>query len=157
MARQGVKHLVPCLCVLPQLSKLKKPPTHEFDVFSMLDDESGDFDVTFVQCDNCGVVHKVIDVCTSAIIRGRDESKSVVTLADVQGSVPAELAAQLTKHAVSLATWQQVAWIVETMKWGSTVVLTSEYIENARQGKVMVILGETLFKIINFTNETVAG
>lgn len=157
MARQGVKHLVRCVCVLPQLSKLKDPPSHEFTVFSVYDDASNDFEPTFVQCDNCGVVHKVIDVCTSTIMRGREEMSSVVTIEDVRGSVPENLAALLEQNKADLPTWQQVAWIVEDKRWGASVVLTSEYIDGTRQGKALTILGETLFKVTNFTNETVAG
>jgi len=157
MAKQGVKHLVECVCVLPQLSKLKNPPTHEFVVFSIYDDSSDDFEASFVQCDNCGVVHKVIDICSSSILHGRDEMKSIVRIEDVKNAVPAALASILEQHNVDLPTWQQVAWVVEANQWGSPIILTSEYIDGTRQGKVMTILGETLYKISNFTNETVVG
>lgn len=157
MAKQGIKHLVRCVCVLPQLSKLKDPPSHEFKVFSVLDDDAGEFETSFVQCDNCGVVHKVVNVCESTILAGRDEMSSIVTVDDVKNAVPANLAALLEQNNVDLPTWQQVAWIVEEKQWGSTLVLTSEYIEGTRQGKALTILGETLYKVSNFTNETVAG
>ncbi len=157
MAKQGVKHLVECVCVLPQLSKQKNPPSHEFVVFSVYDDSLDDFEASFVQCDNCGVVHKVVDICSSSILRGRDEMKSIVRIEDVKPSVPPTLAAILEQHNVDLPTWQQVAWVVEEKQWGSPIILTSEYIDGTRQGKVMTVLGETLYKISNFTNETVAG
>jgi len=157
MAKQGVKHLVKCVCVLPQLSKLKNPPSHEFVVFSVYDDSHDDFEASFVQCDNCGVVHKIIDVCSSSILYGRDEMKSIVRIEDVKNAVPTALASILEQHNVDLPTWQQVAWVIEDKQWGTPVVLSSEYIDGTRQGKVMTILGETLFKINSFTNETVAG
>jgi len=154
VAKHGVKHLVKCVCVLPQLSKQKDPPSHEFTVFSIYDDDPEDFETSFVQCDNCSVIHKVTDVCVSSILRGRDEMKSIVTLDDVKGSVPSKLAAILDQNKVDLPTWQQVAWIVETKQWGAYVILTSEYVDGARQGKIMTILDDTLYKISNFTNET---
>lgn len=157
MAKQGVKHLVKCVCTLPQLSKLQNPPTHEFKVFSTFDDEGAGFESSFVQCDNCGVVHKVTDVCTSTILRGRDEMSSVVTIDDVKHAIPQNFAAILEQNRADLPTWQQVAWVLEEKQWGTSVVLTSEYIDGTRQGKIMTILGDTLFKISNFTNETVAG
>lgn len=157
MAKQGVKHLVKCVCVLPQLSKLKDPPTHEFKVFSSYDDDGAGFEPSFVQCDNCGIVHKVIDVCTSVIQRDRDEMSSVITIEDVKHSVPQNFAVILEQHHADLPTWQHVAWVVEEKKWGTQIVLAAEYIDGTRQGKVMTILGETLFKIGNFTSETVAG
>ncbi len=157
MAKQGVKHLVKCVCVLPQLSKLSNPPSHEFKVFSAYDDEGSGFESTFVQCDNCGIVHKVIDVCTSTIQRDRDEMTSLVTIEDVKHSMPPNLATILEQNRVDLATWQHVSWIIEEKQWGASIVLTSEYIDGTRQGKIMTILGESLFKLNNFTNETVAG
>ena len=156
MAKQGGKHLVKCVCVLPQLSKQKNPPSHEFVVFSTYDDDIGDFDATFVQCDNCGVVHKVIDLCTSVIQRGRDDLKSVVTVDDIRKSVPPAMAEVLDQHKVDLPTWQQLAWIIEEKQWGTPVILSSEYVDGVRQGKAMTIIGESLYKISNFMNETVA-
>lgn len=156
MAKQGGKHLVKCVCVLPQLSKQKNPPSHEFVVFSVYDDDVGDFEATFVQCDNCGVVHKVVDLCASVILRGKDELKSVVTVDDVKKSVPPQMAEVLEQHRVDLPTWQQLAWIIENKLWGSHIILSSEYFDGVRQGKIMTIIGETLYKIGNFMNETAA-
>jgi hypothetical protein len=134
MSRVGVKHLVKCVCVLPQLSKMPNPPSHEFPVFSVYDDASTDFETT--------------------ILRGRDDLRSVITLDDVKNAVPEKLAAVLEHHRADLATWQQVAWIVETKAWGSSAVLTSEYIDGTKQGKSLMVMGETIFKIVPFTNET---
>ena len=157
MAKQGVKHLVKCVCVLPQLSKLPDPPSHEFKVFSVHDDVTDEFEQSFVQCDNCGVVHKVTDVCTSTILRGRDEMSSVVTIEDMRNAVPQNFAVLLDQNKVDLPTWQQVAWTLEEKRWGTSIVLASEYIDGTRQGKIVTILGETLYKISSFTSETVAG
>lgn len=154
MAKSGIKHLVKCVCVLPQLSKQNDPPAHEFVVFSTYDDDLNEFDASFVQCNNCGVVHKVVDVCKSAIMKGRDELKSVVTVDEVKSSLSDKLAAVLEQHAVDLPTWQNVAWIVENSLWGSSVTLSSEYIDGVKQGKSIVILGESLYKIATFTLET---
>jgi hypothetical protein len=154
MARVGVKHLIKCVCVLPQLSKVPNPPSHEFPVFSVYDDAADDFEATFVQCSNCGIVHKITDICMSTIIRGRDELRAVITLDDVKNAVPEKLAAILEHHRVDLATWQQVAWVVETKAWGTSTVLTSEYIDGTKQGKSLAIMGESLFKIVPFTHET---
>lgn len=156
MAKQGGKHLVRCVCVLPQLSKQKNPPTHEFVVFSVYDDEAGTFESSFVQCDNCGVIHKVVDLCVSSIMRGRDELKSVVTVDDVKRSVPTAMAEVLEQYRADLPTWQQLAWIIEEKQWGSSVILASEYIDGVRQGKIMTVIGETLYKISGFMNETAA-
>ncbi len=156
MAKQGGKHLVRCSCVLPQLSKQKNPPDHEFVVFSVYDDETGEFDASFVQCDNCGVIHKVVEFCVSVILRGRDELKSVVTVDDLKKSVSAPMAEVLEQNRADLPTWQQLAWIIEEEQWGTPVILSSEYLEGVRQGKIMTVIGKTLYKISNFMNETAA-
>jgi hypothetical protein len=156
MAKQGVKHLVKCVCVLPQLRRRQDAPTHEFPVFSICGDTLDDFETSFVQCDNCGVVHKVTDVCTSSILHGRDEMKSIVTIQDVKNTVPSKMAEVLDQHKVDLPTWQLAAWVVEAKQWGTPIVISSEYIDGTRQGKVMTIISETLYKISNFTSETVA-
>lgn len=156
MAKHGVKHLVKCVCVLPQLRNLKDPPSHEFPVFSIYGDTDDDFETSFVQCDNCGVVHKITDICTSLVLHGRDEMKSIVTIQDVKNSVPPKMAEVLDQNKVDLSTWQFVAWIVESMQWGTPVILSSEYVDGTRQGKVMTLISETLYKISNFTSETVA-
>lgn len=154
MSRVGIKHLVKCVCVLPQLSKIANPPSHEFPVFSIYDDNTNDFETSFVQCSNCGIVHKVTDICMSSILRGREDLRSVITLEDVKNAIPEKLAAVLEHHHADLATWQHVAWIVETKAWGSSIVLTSEYIDGTKQGKSLIVMGESIFKIIPFTHET---
>lgn len=156
MAKCGIKHLIKCVCVLPQLSKQNDPPAHEFVVFSTFDDEIGDFDTSFAQCSNCGVVHKIVDLCKSTIMKGRDELNSVVTIDDVKNSLSEKLIAVLEQHKADLPSWQNAAWIVENCLWGSTVTLSSEYIDGVKQGKSIVILGESLYKVTTFTLETFA-
>jgi hypothetical protein len=89
-------------------------------------------------------------------MRGKEELRSVITLEDVKNSVPEKLSAVLEQHHVELSTWQQVAWIIEAHQWGSSVILSSEYIDGIRQGKTMTILGESLFKINTFTYDIAA-
>lgn len=157
MARVGVKHLVSCVCVLPQLSRSTAAPSYQFTVFSVLDDVTDDLEPSFVQCTNCGVVHKVVDVCRSTIVRGRDELRGVVTVDDVKGSLPEKFVVILEQNRVDLATWQQVAWSLENKIWGQNVILSSEFIDGVRQGKMLTILGESLFKVSPFLYETVAS
>lgn len=156
MSRVGVKHLVKCVCVLPQLSKLQNPPSHEFVVFSIYDNETDDFESTFVKCDNCGIVHKITDICSSTIMKGKEDLRTIVTIEDVKNSVTEKLSSILEQHHCDLPTWQQVAWILETQSWGSSVILTSEYIDGTRQGKSLIIISESLYKIVTFNTETVA-
>ena len=61
----GVKHLVQCNCMLPQLKS--KSILHKFLVFSIVDDNNK-VQVKFAQCNNCNVIHKVTEVCKSTIL-----------------------------------------------------------------------------------------
>lgn len=154
--KMGVKHLIKCVCVLPQLSKMKNPPSHEFPVFSTYDDDSQEFDTSYVQCTNCGVVHKIIDLCESVILKGKDELRTVAKIDDVKNVIPEKIAKVLEQYEVDMATWQNVAWIVESSSWGQSVVLASEYIDGVKQGKSLTIIGRELYKINSFAQETAA-
>ena len=63
---QGFKHLVQCHCILPQYRKMKDPVFHKFVVFSTID-KKDNVEPKNVQCNNCGVIHKVFDICKSEI------------------------------------------------------------------------------------------
>ncbi len=153
MAKQGVKHLVQCVCTLQTLNNMKDPPSHEFVVFSTYDDADDSFDVTFVQCDNCGLVHKVVDVCKSEVVRGKEDLAFAISIADVRSSLNPNIVEVLEKHNASLPTWQQTAWIVTEKRWGESVTLGSERVNNVKQGKVMILLGESLYRLQAYTTE----
>ena len=90
---QGVKHLIQCHCVLPQFKNSTNPVFHKFVVFSLVDD-SDTVQPKFAQCNNCGVVHKVVDLCKSELT-SKEESKSIPTIQDIELSVGPDLAALL--------------------------------------------------------------
>ena len=80
--KTGIKHHIQCLCVLPQYRKKENPPYHEFVVFSIID-ESDTMEEKHAQCNNCGVIHRVIDVCKSEIATNRAEI-SFLTMDDIK-------------------------------------------------------------------------
>jgi hypothetical protein len=151
--KSGLKHVIPCRCILTQFKRLKNPPFHKFVVFSVLDDDQ--MVHRFVQCNNCGVIHKVTDVGRSEILQTREHMASIVTLDEVKTSVPEKLGAILEANQCDLATWESVAFIVENQKWGDFVVLNSDEEGGTRQGKFVRILSESLFKVESFTREEV--
>ena len=77
----GQQHLIQCHCVLPQYRGRKDPVYHKFTVFSIID-ESDTVVPKFVQCNNCGVIHKVYDICKSEIITGKDEMRNTAKIDD---------------------------------------------------------------------------
>jgi hypothetical protein len=152
---KGFKHLVKCRCILPQFLKSSDPPVHQFLVFSIIDEETDTVKQKFVQCNNCGIIHKVVDICHSEIMQGKENLSSLVTIDDVKQSIPERLQSILEAHNCDLATYENVSWIIENQLWGNFVVLTSDVIDGLRQGKMVRIISESLYKVDTFTFEEV--
>lgn len=148
----GQKHLVKCRCVLPQFKGRPDPPAHRFVVFSIIEDDDR-VRVKFAQCNNCGIVHKVTDLCRSEIVQGREAMPSLVTIDDIRTSLPEQLTALLDANHADLPTWEQTQYIYENQRWGDIVVLQTDVEGDLKQGKYVRILGERLFKVDTFARE----
>lgn len=151
---QGLKHLITCRCILPQLKRLDDAPQHQFVVFSVIEDD-GTFRTKFAQCNNCGIVHKVLDVCRSEIVT-RESMNSLPTIEDIKAGMPPNLVNILDVNRVEdLPTWELAQFILENKQWGNFVVLATDEEDGLRQGKYVRILGENLFKVETFIREEV--
>lgn len=150
MSEQGIKHLVQCHCILPQFKNAENPVFHKFVVFSIVD-SSDTVQPKFAQCNNCGIVHKVVDICNSVIILNKEESNSISSKSDIRISLPKSLSEILDTYDVDIATWEMAEWIYLTKRWNDGIVLArDESIENEFHGKRLVFLGEDRFKIETF-------
>ena len=129
------------------------PPQHQFIVFSAIEDD-GTFRVRFAQCNNCGIVHKVVDVCRSEVV-SREAMGSLPTVDDIKAGLPAPLANLLEQNDVDLSTWEMAQFILENKQWGNFVVMQTDEEDGLRQGKYVRILSETMFKVETFTREEV--
>jgi hypothetical protein len=146
----GQKHIVTCRCMLPQYKKYNQ--RHRFVVFSIIENDV--IKEKFVECNNCGIVHKVYDVCKSQIIN-RDEFPGLIKKEDIKSQLPQNLIDILEKNDCDLATWENVKFIIENKFWGNFVVLSSENIDGNNIGKYIQFFGENLFKIESFINNEV--
>ena len=151
---QGQKHLVKCRCILPQFKRAENPPVHKFIVFSVIDDDDKVVP-KFAQCNNCGLIHKIVDICSSEIMRNREFMTSIKTIDDIKQSLPENLAKTLELNKSDLPTYEAVSFIYENKLWGSHVVMNSDSEDGLRQGKYVRILGEVLFKVESYTREEV--
>lgn len=150
----GFKHLLTCRCVLPQFKKVKPaPPEHQFPVFSIIDDD-GTFRMRFAQCNNCGIIHKVIDICRSEIVN-KEAMVSIPTIDEIKSSLPSGLVNLLESNSADIATWEAVQFIIDNKQWGNFVVLSTDEIDGVRQGKYVRLLSETMFKVETFTRNEV--
>ena len=151
----GFKHLIRCRCVMPQFKNLPEPPVHQFVAFSVVDDTDL-VKAKFAQCNNCGVIHKVVDICKSEIVQSRESMDSLIKIDDIKTGLPQNLSAILENNGADLATWESAQFIWENEKWGEVVVLSSDTESGTRQGKYVQIIGKNLFKVSTFTREEYA-
>ncbi|MBK26031.1 MAG: hypothetical protein CME70_18690 [Halobacteriovorax sp.] len=152
----GLKHTVECHCVLPQYKNKPERPWHKFVVFSVIDD-SGTVEPKYAQCNNCGVIHKIIDICRSEIISGRDELRSITTVDDIKIAIPRDIRDILESYKVDLATWEYTRFFLENKKWGQSIVLTRDQMEDEIHGKMLVLEGPDTAKIESFSYSTFIG
>ncbi len=149
----GQKHLIKCRCILPQFRNVPVPPSHQFIVFSVIDDT--DLVVPkFAQCNNCGIIHKVTELSRSELV-GREAMSSLMTIDDVKTSLPPSLITILEGASADLPTYEAAKFIIENQRWGDFVALTSEVEDNVRQGKYVRVLGANLFKVDSYIRDEV--
>lgn len=148
MPRSGQRHLVQCQCVLPQYRKSSQVVFHKFLVFSTLTNDV--VDPKFVQCNNCGIVHKVYDLCKSEIVQGRDELRSVTRLEEVSLSLPQDLREVLKSYECDITVWEHLRFILDEQRWGDRVVLTRESINGEITGKVMTVSARDRFSLEDY-------
>tara|TARA_B100000029_G_C17497855_1_gene931610 strand:+ start:116 stop:541 length:426 start_codon:yes stop_codon:yes gene_type:complete len=135
--------------MLPQYRGRKEPVFHKFVVFSVIDD-SDTVIPKYCQCNNCGAVHKVYDICKSEMITGRDELKTATTVSEVRRGLPSDIREVLDAYDCDLPIWENVLFIYLNKQWGQTVVLTRDTINNEVQGKALRLNGEDEILIENY-------
>lgn len=138
--RTGVVHLIECTCMLPQYIRREVPVFHRFVVFSVVEPDDSVVE-KFAQCNNCGIVHRVVDICRSEVVFGKDESRGIVTVADVRSSLPQRIVDVLDANDCDVYVWEHARFIVEEERWGEHVTLSSDVVDGRRIGKFMVIAG----------------
>jgi hypothetical protein len=125
-------------------------------VFSLVDDS----DTTipkYAQCNNCGIVHKVYDLCKSEIISGKDETRAIKSIEDIGFSIPSDLCDLLNTYNCDLATWEQVKHSLDYKIFGENIILTKELVDTEVTGKVLVIKAKDMFSIESYIEETSTG
>lgn len=150
----GQRHLITCTCVLRHLLTSPDPPLHQFPVFSVIED---DVVLTkYVQCPNCGVVHKVTGLLKSEIVRGKEDLSATVKIDDIRTSIHPSIVAVLETNDCDLSVWEYVSFVIEHKQWGEIVPLSSETVGDERHVKYIKILGDSIFKVgVNIRQERI--
>ena len=149
----GIKHLIQCHCILPQYRSAPDPIFHKFVVFSIVDD-SDTVQPKYVQCNNCGVVHKIIDLCRSELMTGREELRSVTTIDEIKLTLPRDISTILESYDVDLPTWENSQFIYLEKRWGHSVILTRDELDGEVQGKLLVFKDNEKYQIESFIAES---
>lgn len=151
---KGVKHLVQCRCILPTMKNRPDPPLHQFIVFSI--EENGKILEKLVTCNNCGIVHEVYELCKSNIMSGVEGTKSSVTLEDISIMLPESVRNLLQGYEKELPDYEHIHFMIEENMVGDFVILSQEFNDGRRSGKVLKYKGKGKFEIEPFSrSETV--
>lgn len=149
--RTYIKHLVECICSLPQFKTSTHKLFHKFVVFSELDENTG-FIPSVVECNNCGVAHKVTEVGRST--RMLDNIGLTVTKQDLKVGLPEKLVGVLELYRCELPTWQEARFITDNELWGRGFILTKETTrDGSTVGKTLMMYSPTKLKIETFVEE----
>ena len=144
-----VKHLIECKCFLPQFKNSYPQIFHKFLVFSEIDCRDGSLVPSYAQCNNCGVIHKIVEIETSAILK-KENMPSMLTIDDIKTSLPPRLAMILEQNECELPYWQEAQFIIKNNLWGNGFVLAKEREGTSILGKYIVILGTDLYQVQPF-------
>lgn len=148
----GTRHVIKCRCILPQYKSMQNPPSHQFVVFSVTED-----DVVVpktVQCNNCGIVHRVTELCTSKIINGKEDLKSVSTIDTIRPQLPSNIAAVLDSEGSDIPVWEHCKFVIDNAIWDSVIQLSTESYDGMREGKYIRIFSKEMFNVESFSEES---
>jgi hypothetical protein len=154
MPIEGIRHLIECHCVLPQFRNRTPPLYHKFIAFSLVDDDKVQQKLT--QCNNCGIIHKVVDLCKSEIVHGLEEGRSLRTIEDIKMGLPARLVEFLTQQNIDISTWEYVEFILDN-KIEKEVVINKDEKADIVQLKILHIKEDGTFKVRSETRQDEIG
>ena len=155
MKLEGLQHLIQCHCILPQYRRRKDPVFHKFTVFTVLEDDQAV--EKNAQCPNCGVIHRVFDICKSEILIGRDESRTLTEIKDLKIVLPTSVVDLLESYSCDINTWEHAAFIRENQMWGERIKLSSEESETENSAKFLVFLGPENYRITTESSMSTIG
>lgn len=148
----GQRHIIKCRCILPQYRSMTNPPNHHFVVFSVIEDDS--IIPKTVQCNNCGIVHRVTELCKSTIINGKEDLKSLITVDLIRAQLPQQLAAVLDAENCDLPVWEHCKFVIDNSVWDSVIQLGSEQYDGMREGKYLRIYSKDIFNVESFSEQS---
>ena len=145
---QPIKHIIQCRCILPQFKNKKNVLFHKFIAFSVLKDDDT-VEESFINCNNCGVVHRIIDLCKTEIQENSDDWQTIKK-EDLKISIPSDVIGVLESYDCDLATYQHALWIIENRAWGSKIIIDKNDSEDRIEGKFLIFNDYQKYRIETF-------
>lgn len=147
------RHAIRCRCFLKQQQQQREQTPFTFLTCSLLID--GAVVPSYVECPNCGIMHRVHDVCRSDIQNRTELTGAVKTIDDIRASLPDKLSSVMTSYELDVSSWQQAQLIVDNELWGEHVILKTEQLpDGVKIVKLMRILSATLVKVETHSGRT---
>jgi hypothetical protein len=122
---------------------------HKFTVFSVIDD-SDTVVPKYADCNNCGAVHKVYDICKSTLVIGQEDIRSKMSKSDFKFSLSSDVFEVLQQYNRELPDFEYAQFITDNEKWGSTIVLSREELDGTVQGKTLRFVEKNKLRIESY-------
>tara|TARA_Y100001958_G_C21193739_1_gene521467 strand:+ start:732 stop:1109 length:378 start_codon:yes stop_codon:yes gene_type:complete len=106
---------------------------------------------SFAKCNNCGITHKVTDICRSQILPTSENSSSLISIQDIAIGLTEGVRNIMESHNKELADYQHLNFLIDNKDTEGFIVLSRESIEGKLQGKILRYKGDGRFGIEPFT------
>ena len=129
------------------------PPLHKFVVFSI--QENNKIEEKLVTCNNCGVVHRVYEICKSEILNNFEGTKSSLTMEDISMMLPNSVSGIMETYESELPDYEHIKFILDEDRKGEFIVLSQEFNDGRKTGKVLKYKGKGKFEIEPFSRSEI--
>ena len=120
---------------MPTLKSKKDPPLHSFIAFSVENDD-GTLNEKYVNCNNCGILHKVTGICKSEIMHNFEGTSSSITLEDIKLTIPEGIGRLLESYNCELPDFEFIKFMLDNSK-KDFIVLSHEFNDGRKTGKIL--------------------
>jgi len=151
---ETIKHLIECHCILPIFKNRTPVIYHKFAVFSKID-KNDKVIPKYVNCNNCGVVHFVTEICKSDIKIGKEDIGSIRTKEDIKLSLPEKIINVLDGSNCTVDLYEETEFILENQTFPRELILKREIINEEHHLKILEIKDNNNFKIKSETISTI--
>jgi hypothetical protein len=104
----------------------------------------------YADCNNCGAVHKVYDICKSTLVIGQEDIRSKMSKSDFKFSLSSDVFEVLQQYNRELPDFEYAQFITDNEKWGSTIVLSREELDGTVQGKTLRFVEKNKLRIESY-------